>query len=231
MSFISRLISELPRSSAGSEETARQVLSRCGEGFGSALFIGDDCRTPELLREVCADVTAAFSEDFRAKEAQSRGISARCVQLYEILGQEGGYDLVWYNGIVEFDSVSERLERLREAVKKGATVVYRTLCWLIDPSPDTVAYCSQRFGKIEPLDKVLRLAKEKGFSVTDFYIAPKKDWTEGYYKPLCLLADKYNAQSAEDGDIVAGMGELKKETDMFELHCEEYSYVYYIMKG
>lgn len=231
MSFIGRLLSELPRSSAGSEDTARQVLSRCGNNYASALFIGDDCRTPELLQEVCNDVTAAFSEDFRAKEAQSRGLSARCVQLYELLRQEGGYDLVWYNGIVEFDGVAQRLERLREAVKKGGTVVYRTLCWLIDPSPDTLAYCTHRFGIIEPLDKVLRIAKEQGFSVEDFYIAPKKDWTEGYYKLLCALADKYNAQSSEDGEIIAGMGELKKETDMFALHCEEYSYVYYIMKG
>ena len=31
--------------------------------------------------------------------------------------------------------------------------------------------------------------------------------------------------------ISAGMDELKKEADMFELHCEEYSYVYYILKG
>lgn len=233
MNFISNLLETMERTSAGSEETARRVLSLCGSITPrNALFVGDDCFTPRLISEQTGTrLTAAFTDAAHMEKAKRHGLDSRVVQLFELPQTEGGFDLVWYNGTVEFDGVQGRLEQLKNCVGKGKTAVYRTLCWLIDPSPDTAAYCSRRFGIIEPLDKVIREAKQAGFRLQDFYIAPKTDWTENFYKPLNKAAAEYQGLHAEDGDIAAGMSELKKETDMFELHCEEYSYVYYIMKG
>lgn len=233
MNFISTLLEKMERSSAGSEKTARAVLSLCGKiSPERALFVGDDCFAPRLICEQTgAKVTAAFTDRAYADRAAAQGLDSCVVQLFELPRTEGGFDLVWYNGVVEFDSVKTRLEQIKGTVRRGGTAVFRTLCWLIDPSPDTAAYCSRRFGIIEPLDMVLRDAKELGFDIRDFYIAPKTDWTENYYKPLQAAAAEYRGQFSEDGDVAAGMSELKKETDMFELHCEEYSYVFYIMKG
>lgn len=233
MNFIGTLLESMERGSAGSEETARRVLSLCGKlSPEKALFVGDDCFTPKLIQEQTgAEVDAAFSDARHAEKAAALGLNSRVVQLFELPVTEGGYGLVWYNGTVEFDGVAERLEQLKRCVGKGQTAVYRTLCWLIDPSPDTAAYCRRRFGIIEPLDRVILDAKSAGFRLCDFYIAPKTDWTENYYKPLNRAAAEYQGLYSEDGEIAAGMSELKKETDMFELHCEEYSYVYYIMKG
>jgi SAM-dependent methyltransferase len=224
----------MERSSAGSDETARKVLSLCGKvKSGNALFVGDDLFTPQFIADStgCA-VKSAFTDPVHVERAKAAGLDAVSVQLFELPHTEGGFDLVWYNGSVEFDGIAMRLEQLKDRVKKGGIVVYRTLCWLIDPSADTVSYCESRFGKIEPLDRVLYEAKEEhGFSIADFYIAPKSDWRNGLYKPLTAAAQEYENAHPEDGNVITAMLELQKETDMFELHCEEYSYVYYIMKG
>lgn len=231
MNFLGSLLEDLEFGSAGSEATAKAVLEMCGDiSPKRAVFVGDDCCTPLLIenRFGCG-VTAAYADDIRSEKAAAKGIKVCPVQSFEIPETECGYDLLWYNGVVEFDGVDRRLGQLRSLTAKGGTAVYRTLCWLIDPSPDTLSYCEKRFGIIEPLDRVIIYAKEQGFRVKDFYIAPKSDWTEHHYRPLSEAADKLGG--SEDGDAAAGMTVLAKEEEMFELHCEEYSYVYYILKG
>ena len=231
MNFLGDLLEDLEFGSAGSRETANAVLDMCGKiSPERAVFVGDDCYTPALIqKKLGCSVTAAYADDVRAEKAAAEGINVRSVQSFEIPEAEGGYDLLWYNGVVEFDGVDRRLAQLRSLIAKGGTAVYRTLCWLIDPSPDTLCYCEKRFGIIEPLDRVIIYAKEQGFRVNDFYIAPKSDWTEHHYKPLSEAAGRCGASI--DGDAAAGMTVLEKEEEMFELHCEEYSYVYYILKG
>ena len=229
MSFLNSLLEQMERSTAGSEDTARTVLRMCGElRAKNALFLGDDIFTPQLIREQTgAEVLATFYEDFRAERAKTRGLSTRVVGAYELLPCEGGWDFVWYNGGTEPDGVPRRLEQLRGVLKKGGIVVYRTLCWLIDPSPDTKGYVERRFGRPVPLDSVLREAREQGFKIKDFYIAPKSDWVGGYYKPLGELLKAL--EGTADNEAAAGLGEVNKENYMFELHSEEYSYVYYIL--
>lgn len=231
MNFLGTLMEDLEFGSAGSEDTSRAVLNLCGNIHPRhAVFVGDDVFTPALMRErFSCDVTAAYSDEVRAQKAAEAGLDARRVQLFEIPEADGGYDLLWYNGVVEFDGVDRRLAQIRQQTANGGKAVFRTLCWLIDPSPDTQSYCEKRFGILEPLDSVIVLAKEQGFRVEDFYIAPKSDWTEHHYKLLSEAAGKY--RGADDGDTAAGMSVLTKEEEMFELHCEEYSYVYYILKG
>ncbi len=233
MNFIGRLLWTMERSSAGSRETTEAVLSMCGDIKPSAaLFAGDDCYTPSLIKERtgCAALSV-FTDGERTKQALDMGLDARTVQLFELPKCDAGYDLVWYNGFVEYDGIDLRLEKIRSCVKHGGTAVYRTLCWLIDPSPDTQGYCTRRFGIIEPFDMVIFKAKEQGFKIRDFYIAPKTDWTKNFYIPLTAAALEYEQSHPEEADVVSAMGGLRRETDMFELHCEEYSYVYYIMKG
>ena len=65
----------------------------------------------------------------------------------------------------------------------------------------------------------------------DFYIAPKSDWNAGYSTPLLAAAEKYAGVHKEDSSVSLGMSELRKEAGIFEAHCEEYSCVYYILKG
>lgn len=232
MSFIGELLTRMERSSAGSVKTARQVLSLCG-GIKpeTALFVGDDLDTPALITEKFGcELTAAFSDAARAERALSLGMNASAVQLFELPQREGGYDLVWYNGAVEFDGAAQRLSQLKGVTKQGGTAVLRSLCWLIDPSPDTKIFCERRFGKIQPLDRNLITIRENGFKIEDFYIAPRSDWTENFYKPLLKKAEEL-AGASNDAGARNGLAELRKEADIFELHCEEYSYVYYIMKG
>ena len=228
MNFINILYSELERSSAGSEETSRRVIDLCKKG-GKALFLGDETVTPTLLKQAGYEVTAAVTDERRAAAAE--GMDVISVQRFELPANASEYDLLWYNGTVEFDGVQHRLEQLRASCKKGAAVVYRTLCWLIEPSPDTRRYCESRFGKLVPMESVPLTAREAGFRVEDFYIAPRTDWTVNFYDRLLKAAETYAASHGEDAAYSSGCSELKRETDMFELHCEEYSYVYYILKG
>ena len=79
--------------------------------------------------------------------------------------------------------------------------VYRNVSWLTEPSPDTKVFCQRRFGQILPLDRVLVLAKEQGWKVQDFYIAPKSDWHAGYYTPLLAAAEKYAGVHKEDSSV------------------------------
>ena len=234
MSFISRILSGMERSSAGSEETARAVLAMCGGDIprdGSVLFVGDECVTARVIAQKLPQVCVGMTDEARLERAVKEFPRAMRVQPFELPHVDGGYDFVWYAANVEFEPARARLSQLREAVKRGGTAVFRALCWLIDPSPDTAAYCAHRFGKLEHLDEVLREAKEQGFTVCDFYIAPKSDWTNGFYRPLLTRAEQYEGQREEYAEIDAGLREIKREADMFELHCEEYSYVYYILKG
>jgi len=221
----------MERSSAGSRDTAETVLSMCGDiRLRSALFAGDDLYTPKLISErTGCDLLSVFTDEERTKQALGIGLDARTVRLFELPECDEGYDFLWYNGFAEYDGVETRLDRIKSAVKPGGTAVYRTLCWLIDPSPDTYGYCTRRFGVIEPFDKVLGIAKEQGFKIKDFYIAPKTDWTKSFYAPLSAAAAEYERTHPESADVLSAMNELRRETDMFELHCEEYSYVYYIL--
>ncbi len=229
MSFYNELLKQMERSTAGSEDTARKVMELCGKvSAQNALFFGDDLFTPALIKEKTgAELLATFYEDYRAEKAAEMGMTTRVVGAYEIAARDGGWDFIWFNGSAEPDGVARRFEQLHEGLKKGKTAVYRTLCWLIDPSPDTKGYVERRFGRPMPLDKVVLSAKEQGFKVLDFYIAPRSDWLDGYYRPMNELLGTITRGT--DGDDGAGIGEVNKETYMFELHSEEYSYVYYIL--
>ncbi len=231
MNFIGRLLRTMERSSAGSRDTTETVLSMCGDMRPqSALFAGDDLYTPKLIMErTGCSLLSVFTDEERTRQALDAGLDARTVKLFELPGQEACYDLLWYNGFAEYDGVDVRLEQIKSVAKPGGTAVYRTLCWLIDPSPDTYGYCTRRFGIIEPFDKVLSMAKEQGFKIKDFYIAPITDWTKSFYAPLSAAAAEYEQTHPESADVLSAMTELRRETDMFELHCEEYSYVYYIL--
>lgn len=230
MSFIGNLIQEMERSTAGSEETSRKVMELCGAvKCANALFVGDENCTPRIISEKTGvKPLAAFYDRHRADSAAALGLETRVVGAFELPETEDGWEFVWLNCGTEPDGVPLRLERLHGSLKKGAVAVYRTLCWLIDPSPDTRSYVEHRFGRPVPLDAVLRFAKEQHFKIRDFYIAPKTDWTNGFYRPLSELVKKYEA--AADNETAAGIGEINKEMYMFDLHSEEYSYVYYILE-
>lgn len=230
MSFIGNLIREMERSTAGSEDTARKVMELCGKlKCESALFVGDESVTPRVINEgTGVKPLAAFYEQHRADDAAKLGFETCTVGAFELPEKEGGWEFVWLNCGAEPDGVPLRLERLYGSLKKDAVAVYRTLCWLIDPSPDTRCYVERRFGRPVQLDAVLRFAKEQHFKIRDFYIAPKTDWTNGFYRPMSALVKKY--EGASDDEAAAGIGEINKEMYMFELHSEEYSYVYYILE-
>ncbi len=230
MNFLSILHGSLERSSAGSRQTSEQVIALC-RGSGRALYLGDEAVTPALLKDAGYDVTAAISDEARAQKAAEDGLNVLSVQRFELPANASEYDLLWYNGTVEFDGSAHRLEQLRGSCKKGGTVVYRALCWLIEPSPDTRRFCESRFGRLPQMDSVPLMAREAGFRVEDFYISPRTDWTVNFYDRLLNAAADYASSHGEDAAYSSGFGELKRETDMFELHCEEYSYVYYILKG
>lgn len=231
--LLNTVIEQMERSTAGSEETARRVMEMCGaDGIKNALFFGDDVFTPRLIAdETGAKVLAAFYEEYRAEKAKGQGLDAKTVGAYEIPQTDGGWDFIWYNGLTEPDGISRRIEILREGLADGGTAVFRTLCWLIEPSLDTKGYVERRFGRPVPLDEVLRIAKEQKFSIVDFYIAPKSDWRSNFYEPMKALANgiKDEREKADDGEEF-GIGEIEKETYMFELHSEEYSFVYYVLK-
>lgn len=231
MSFFNDLLRQMDRSTAGSDETAQKVMEMCGKlNAKTALFFGDDLFTPELIAKTTrAKLLATFYEDHRAEKAAAMGFETRVVGAYEVTRSDNadGWDFIWFNGSTEPDGVPRRLEQLRNALAKGGVAVYRSLCWLIDPSPDTKSYVDRRFGRPVPLDNVLIAAKEQGLRVDDFYISPKSDWTRNFYEPMNELLGKIERES--DGEDGTGIGEVNKETYMFELHSEEYSYIYFIL--
>ena len=234
--FLSEIIGQMDRSTAGSEDTARKVLQMCGRKKPqNALFFGDDIITPQLIaKETGAQVLATFGEEQRVGSAVKAGLNARQVGAFEIAATNGGWDMVWYNGLTEPDGIARRLEQLHDSLAAGGVGVYRTLCWLIDPSLDTKGFVEHRFGRPVHLDEVLRLAKAQGFAIEDFYISPRSDWKQSFYEPLSELVQTYEnalARAHENsGDAAAGIGEINREMYMFDLHSEEYSFVYYILR-
>lgn len=229
--FLSAIVEQMDRSTAGSEDTARRVMQMCKCKPRNALFFGDDVLTPSLIAKTTgAKLLATFGERFRAERAAALGLDARTVGAYEVTKTDGGWDLIWYNGLTEPDGVPRRLEQIRGALSEGGTAVFRTLCWLIDPSLDTKSYIERRFGRPEPLDEVLRQAKERRFSIEDFYIAPKSDWRRSFYEPMSELVRKPEGAVSDD-DAASGIGEINKEIYMFDLHSAEYSFVYYVLKA
>lgn len=231
MSFFNDLLKQMDRSTAGSDETAQKVMEMCGKPSAkTALFFGDDLFTPDLIAKTTgAKLLATFYEDHRAEKAAAMGLETRVVGAYEVTRSDNadGWDFIWFNGSTEPDGVPRRLEQLKNALAKGGAAVYRSLCWLIDPSLDTKSYVERRFGRPVPLDNVLIAAKEQGLKVNDFYISPKSDWTHNFYEPMNALLGKIERES--DGEDSTGIGEVSKETYMFELHSEEYSYIYFIL--
>ncbi len=234
MSFISSLFMQMERSTAGSDQTTRDVMRSCGSVSGEkALFFGDDYFTPKHISEATkAKVTAAYYESFRAEKAAEYGLTAQNVGAFQIPEINGGWDFIWFNGCIEPDGIERRLEQLKLAMKPKSKAVYRALCWLIEPSPDTRGYVERRFGYPESLDGVIRKAKEQGFKVLDFVISPRSDWTHGFYEPMNDLVKSLAGEGdGLDSDVQSGIGELNKEMYMFNLHSEEYSFVYYILES
>lgn len=231
MSFVNDIIERMERSAAGSEDTARRVLKMSGiKKSDKVLFFGDDIRTPQLIAEE-ADVTATFGEKFRAEAAAKAGLKVGTEWEHGVPEADGGWAAIWFNGLTEPDGISQRLERIHGRLKSGGAAVYRTLCWLIDPSLDTKSFVERRFGRPVPMDEVLREAKELGFAVEDFYIAPKSDWRQNFYEPMAELVRELEGTGEFRGeDAASGAGELRREMNMFELHSEEYSFVYYILR-
>ncbi len=232
MGFVNDLIARMERSTAGSEETARRVLEMSGiKKADRVLFFGDDLSTVRLISEAGADVVATFGEKFRAEAAEKAGFTVGTDWEHGVPEAEGGWDAIWFNGLTEPDGVAGRLERIRDKVKKGGAVVYRTLCWLIDPSLDTKGFVERRFGRPVQMDGVLREAKALGFTIEDFYIAPKSDWRQSFYEPMSeLVTELEGAGELRGGEAQSVAGELRREMDMFELHSEEYSFVYYVLR-
>lgn len=229
MSFVGELFGSLERSSAGSVNTVLEVLKRCESIGDNAFFVGDELATPREIAKHCADIFVGITEPQRAEQARHEFAKTALVGQFELPKDKCAFG--WYNTNSEFERTADRLVALRESVSRGGAAVFRALCWLIEPSPDTKSYCAHRFGQMRALDEVLREAREQGFSISDFYIAPKSDWTDGLYRPLLERADKFGEERYASGEIDAGLREIKREADMFELHCEEYSFVYYILKG
>ena len=65
--FLSVIIEQMERSTAGSEETAQRVLQMCKCKPQNALFFGDDVFTPQLIAETTGTkLLATFGEQFRA---------------------------------------------------------------------------------------------------------------------------------------------------------------------
>lgn len=231
MSFISNLTAQLERPTAGSKQTAEEVMKLCGNvKANTALFVGDDTDTPKVIENALGiKITAGYAEQIRVDRAIERGLSAKQVMPFELPTIEGGWEFLWYNGLTEPDGVPRRLEELKNILKSRGTAVFRTLCYLIEPSLDTRCYVERRYGEPEELDRVLREAKEKGLKIRDFYIAPKTDWTLGLYEPIKDAMHKL--ESAAEDEEASGIAELNKEIGMFELHSEEYSFVYYIFEA
>lgn len=234
MGFVNDIIERMDRATAGSEDTARRVLKMSGiKGSDKVLFFGDDLCTPRLIAEEAgADVTATFSEKPRAEAAAKAGFKVVADWEHGVPEAEGGWDVIWFNGLTEPDGIAGRLERIHAKLKRGGAAVYRTLCWLIDPSLDTKSFVERRFGRPSPMDAVLREAKALGFAVEDFYIAPKSDWRLNFYEPMSeLVRELEGSGELRAEDAASGAGELRREMDMFELHSEEYSFVYYVLRG
>lgn len=234
MGFVNDLIERMDRSTAGSEDTARRVLAMSGiKSADKVLFFGDDLTTVRLIAETGADVTATFAEKSRAEAAEKAGFKVEADWEHGVPEADGGWDALWFNGLTEPDGVAGRLERIRDKLKSKGAAVYRTFCWLIDPSLDTKSFVERRFGRPVQIDAVLREAKALGFTVEDFYIAPKSDWRQGFYEPMKALVQELEGSgelSDPNGEAQSGAGELRREMDMFELHSEEYSFVYYVLR-
>lgn len=230
MNLLDTFFEQISRYSPGSEDTSAKVVSLCGKG-NTALYIGSDIKTAVKIKEAGYSVRSGVSEKGYAEKLKTVGIEPLDISFFELPDYAFEADLFWYDGRVELNRIQQRLEYLRSHCKKGNTVVLRTLSWLIEPSPDTKKYCKARFGEVLPLDEVLRLAKDTGFKIVDFYISPKSDWTTNYYTPLLKLSEEYIASNGDEESVLIGISKLKKEIEVFEMHCEEYSYVYYILKG
>ena len=230
MKLLEDFFGQIGRYSPCSEATSAKVVSFC-KGGGTALYIGCEITTLLKIREAGFDVKALASDSPYAERVKAAGIESVKSSFFELPDDIDSYDLVWYDGTVELSSTQKRLEYLRSHCKKGCILVLRTLSWLIEPSPDTKKYCKARFGEVLPFDQVLRLAKDEGFKIVDFYISPKTDWTVNYYTPLLKLSEEYLASQDVQESVAIGISKLRKEAEVFELHCEEYSYVYYILKG
>ncbi len=233
MNLLDIFFEQIGRYSPGSEDTSAKVVSLCGKGE-TAFYIGSDITTAVKLKEAGYSVRLGVSEqgyDEKKKAITAVGIEPVRLKFFELPDYAFEADLFWCDGTVELNSIQKRLEYLKSHCKKGNTVVLRTLSWLIEPSPDTRKYCKARFGEVLPFDEVLRLAKDAGFKIVDFYISPKTDWTVNYYTPLLKLSEEYLASQDVQESVAIGISKLRKEAEVFELHCEEYSYVYYILKG
>ncbi|MCL1966226.1 MAG: class I SAM-dependent methyltransferase [Candidatus Bathyarchaeota archaeon] len=218
-----RMLTDLP-------ERPRVLDVGCGSGV----------QTIELAKISNVEITALDIHqpflDVLAGRAKVEGVSER-IRLVRgdmlCLDFEcNSFDVIWCEGAIFVVGFEKGLcEWRRFLVDKGYFVVSE-LCW-IDPNPprDVKEYMlNVLYPSVKTVAENLRIIRDVGYEVKDYFVLPESSWWENYYLPILaklpFLKRKYQGSSEALGAIV----EEEKEIEIFRRYSKHYGYVFYSLQ-
>lgn len=243
MDFFSEIFTKLPRLGPGSTESTMSAVKMlpplknakildigCGNG-GQTITLAKAFPDAEIT---AVDIDEAQLERLNKAIAQMKlngRVNAMNRSMHDLKFADESFDLIWCEGAIYNIGFAEGISAWKRYLKKNGFLVVSEASWISEPSIETKKFWSDAGCVLNFLDKNLIIIKEAGYNVIDFYIQPKTDWTDNYYKPMQEQIDRINEQYSKDIEAERVSSRLRQEIQMFSDHCEEYSYVFYIMKN
>jgi ubiquinone/menaquinone biosynthesis C-methylase UbiE len=243
LSLIADLHIRNKRQGPGSDETVRKILGILDIGKNSKLEIADiGCGTGasaiEILKNTCAKITAVdFLPEFLEKlrnEANKLGFADRInlieKDMAELPFDESQFDLIWSEGAVYNIGFERGVNKWRKFLKKHGYIVLTEITWLRKNVPEEIKkYWHREYPEIDTAENKIKILKNSGFEMVDYFVLPENCWLDEYYTPLeSSFGDFLERNTGKAAHQI--IDENKKEIELYKKYKDYYSYGVYIAK-
>jgi len=243
LSLLTNLYIRNKRQGPGSDENVRKILRILDINKNSKLEIADigcgtGASTIEILKNTSARITAVdilpeFLEKLR-NETNKLGFANRIKlierNMAELPFNESQFDLIWSEGAVYNIGFKTGVMKWRKFLKKNGYIVLTEITWLKKNVPEEIKkYWLKEYPEIDIAENKIRILKNSGFEMIDYFVLQENCWIDEYYTPLenCFgdFLERNNSKIAQQ--II---DENKKEIELYKKYKDYYSYGVYIAK-
>ena len=235
---------DLPREGPGDDESTRRSFLMMSELPEHPRILDVACgpgmQTLELARISNATITAVdthqpFLDELR-RRAHKEGFADRIeivnASMLSMPFAENHFDAIWCEGAMYIMGVDKALSDWKRFLKPDGYIAFTEPCFLKEKVPDQARQLWMNdYPAMTNVDGTLRVIKQAGYHLVDFYTIPQSAWWDDYYIPmerrLKVLREKYHDQPA----ALESIEHNQREIDFQRLYFEYYGYVFFIIKN
>lgn len=231
---------DLDRLSAGSENTTLKALDKidlptsgelnildiaCGVGSSTLLlakyFKNSTIESFDLFKHYVDRLDEKILENNLTDR-----VFTYCMDMRDPDFANGEFDMVFCESSIEIIGFEKGLSEWKRLLKPGGYMVVSDVSWLKKPSKESQKFWKNTYDEVASIEEKISKIRELGYEFVDYVIVPKEDWIEFHKKLEKNLNSLKGDKSAEKF-----ITQLKNEMKIYERNSDDYTYVFYIMKG